>query len=80
MVKRDSDSSVCRVVGVCPKHGACLFSCAVGDHKFSLVLRHDGMLVLDIQFLIFGGYLRVVSWSVCVPKKLLPKFDLVAGA
>lgn len=73
-----SDSSASRVVPVCPKHGACLFDYVVDEHKFSVFLRHDGMLVLEVRFLIFGGYLVVFSYCVRVPKNLLPKFELVS--
>jgi hypothetical protein len=75
MVSGSSDS---KVVYVCPKHGACLFRRVVDDHELSVYLRHDGLLVLEIRFLIFGGYLLVYSYGVRVPKKLL-KFDFGAN-
>jgi hypothetical protein len=73
-----SDSSASKVFPVCPKHGAFLYSCVVDDHKFSLRLRHDGVLVLEVRFLIFGGYLVVFSYGVRLSKKVLSKFELVS--
>ncbi len=67
-----------KVFHVCSKHGACLFRYVVDEHEFSVHLTHDGVLVLEVRFLIFGGYLRVFGYGVRVPKKLL-KFDLVAN-
>lgn len=71
-----SGSSASKVLHVCPEHGAVMFSCVVGEHKFVLRLTHDGMVVWDIRFLIFGGYLHVFSYGFRVPKKYLPKLDL----
>jgi hypothetical protein len=71
-----SGSSASRVFHVCPKHGARLFDYVVDEHKFSVFLKHDGMLVLEVRFLIFGGYLVVFSYGVRLPKKVLSKFEL----
>jgi hypothetical protein len=53
MNRRDSGSSV----HICPKHPFCY---AVDGHRFSLRVTNE-LVIIDIHYLIFGGYLLVSS-------------------
>jgi hypothetical protein len=52
-----SDSFVSGVVYVCPEHP---FLYVVDGYKFSLRVTDD-FVIIDIRFLVFGGYLLVFS-------------------
>jgi len=52
----DSGGSVSHI-SVCPKHP---FRYVVDKHKFSLRVVDD-LVIIDIRFLIFGGWLLVLS-------------------
>jgi hypothetical protein len=77
VVEVSSGAKASKVLHVCPEHGAIMFSRVIDyRHKFVLRLTHDGRVVWDIWFLIFGGSVLVCSYAFRVPKKYLPKFDL----
>jgi len=75
VVEVSSGAKASKVLHVCPVHGAILFSRVVGDYKFVLRFTHDGTLVCEIRFLIFGGYLVIYVCGWLVDGKLLSVSD-----
>ena len=56
-MKRDSGSSASNVLHVCPRHP---FRYVVGKHRFSLRVT-DNLVIIDIHYSLFGGWLLVFS-------------------